>query len=136
MTDLIERELDLEATPEEVWRAITEPAWLTLWLAEEISLELSPGGEASFVVDGESRTGWVEEISPPGEGIAGRLAFWWQADDAPASRVALELSRTASGTRVQVVEERPLEVLDLVGIPLSRPDGHGSPDHGPALVAG
>ena len=133
MTDLIERDLELPADPTQVWRAITDPAWLAAWLAEEVSLELWPGGQASFVVEGEPRDGWVEEARAPRDGHPGRLTFWWQGGDGAASRVSLELVPTDDGTRLRVVEARPLEVLDLVGMPLGE-IGDG-PRFGPALVA-
>lgn len=141
MTDLIERDLELDADPAAVWRAITDPAWLREWLAEEAELELWPGGEARFTVDGLPRSGWVEEVSPPvGDGPArsGRLTFWWQLDgeaEEPASRVCMELTETAQGTRVRVTEARPLEVLDLVGIPVRDAGGRGGARFGPALIA-
>ena len=53
----------------------------------------------------------------------------------PASRVALEVLAIDDGTCVRVTETRPLEVLDLVGIPLRGSGGLGAPYHGPALVA-
>jgi uncharacterized protein YndB with AHSA1/START domain len=132
MTDQIEREVDLPAQPEAVWQAITEPQWLESWLAETVSIELRPGGGAWFVVDGEHRQGWVEEAQSPCGERPGVLAFWWQASGEPASRVWLEIAATPQGTRLRVVESRPLEVLDLVGIPLGD-SGRGS--HGPVLVA-
>jgi uncharacterized protein YndB with AHSA1/START domain len=136
MTDQIERELELTAPVAVVWRALTDPEWLSEWLAEDVALELTPGGEARFVIDGELRSGWVEEVCPPREGGAGRIAFWWQADGEPASRVLLELEPIPHGSRVRVTETRPLEVLDLVGIPLRGAGGaRGGPAYGPALVA-
>jgi uncharacterized protein YndB with AHSA1/START domain len=136
MSDLIHRELDLAATPAEVWVALTDPAWLESWLADAVLLELWPGGEARFTIGEHVRTGWVEEVTAPAldepEPGTGRLAFWWAQDDEPASRVELELRPTAAGTRLRVVETRPLQVLDLVGIPLP---GTGGASYGPALVA-
>ena len=73
MTDLIERELSLPASVADVWRAITDPDWLAGWLADEVQLELRPGGEASFRLGDEVRTGWVEEVSSPGRGPWDRL---------------------------------------------------------------
>ena len=131
MTDTITRELLLRADPEVVWRAVTDPDLLREWLADEVTLELTPGGAAGFVVDGEVRSGWVEEVQPPRDG-AGRLTFWWQVGDEPASRVAFELTPTSDGTLLRVREARPLEILDLVGIPLA---GGGGSSFGPALVA-
>jgi uncharacterized protein YndB with AHSA1/START domain len=136
MTDLIERELELPASPAEVWQALTDPAWLSAWLADEVALELWPGGDARFQIGDRVRTGWVEEVTAPprdpGDGGAGPLAFWWAEDQEPASRVELALTATEHGTRLRVVETRPLEVLDLVGIPLP---GSGRTSFGPALVA-
>jgi uncharacterized protein YndB with AHSA1/START domain len=135
MTDQIERELELPASPDDAWEALTDPDWLKRWLADEVMLDLRPGGEAWFRVGDAVRTGWIEEISPPGsdgEGD-GRLVFWWAEDDEPASRVELELTpNDRGGSVLRVVEARPLDVLDLVGIPLQRPGGSA---YGPALVA-
>ena len=135
MTDRIERLCKLDVSPAEAWPAITDPAWLCRWLAEEAELELHVGGEARFVVEGRERSGWVEEVTPPSEGRAGRLSFWWQEEDEPASRVTFEVVPTAAGTRLRIDETRPLEVLDLVGIPLGGTDGLGRAPFGPALVA-
>ncbi|HWF72248.1 MAG TPA: SRPBCC domain-containing protein [Solirubrobacteraceae bacterium] len=133
MTERIERELELPAPRDEVWEALTDPERLAGWLADEVSFELRPGGDASFR-DGETlRRGWVEEVSPPGsEAGSGRLAFWWASDDEPATRVELTLEPASAGTLVRVVETRPLELLDAVGSPLFDP---GSTTFGPELVA-
>ncbi len=140
MTDLIERELELPAPPEAVWEALTDPAWLREWLADEAELQLWPGGDARFQIGDEAREGWVEEVTPPVDGAAGRLAFWWEPasePDARASRVALEVTPTPHGTRLRVVESRPLDVLDLVGLPLGGlgANAAGGQRFGPALVA-
>jgi uncharacterized protein YndB with AHSA1/START domain len=139
VTELIERELEVPVEPERVWRALTDPRWLESWLAEVVELEARPGGDARFVVGGETREGWVEEVRPPATGDpsdpTGRLTFWWQAADASPSRVCIELSATEEGTRVRVVEARPLDVLDLVGLPLPGGSHLGERRFGPALVA-
>ena len=137
MIDRIERELYLPATPARVWRSLTDPELLAEWLADEATLELRPGGEASFRIGEERRTGWIEEVLPPADDRGpdghGVLTFWWAGDDEPASRVQLTLIATGRGTtRLRIVETRPLEILDLVGVPLP---GHGGARFGPALVA-
>jgi hypothetical protein len=74
-------------------------------------------------------------VAAPGasESETARLTFWWAADGEPASRVEVALWRSGEETtRLRIVETRPLEVLDLVGMPLP---GHGSHRFGPALVA-
>jgi hypothetical protein len=152
VTDRIERELDLPASPARVWRTLTDPHRAARWLADEVTLELWPGGEASFRIGEEVHLGWVEEVRAPagepsessangrdraeagaGRREAGRLTFWWSHDGEPASRVELVLyPGTQDGTRLRIVETRPLETLDLVGVPLP---GQGGARFGPALVA-
>ena len=123
MTERIERELWLPTTPEDVWDAVTRDGWL----ADRVCLDLRPGGDASFESEGRVRNGWVEDVSAPE-----RLAFWWAEDDEPASRVELRIDAHGDSTRLRVVETRPLEMLDLVGMPLP---GAGGASYGPALVA-
>ena len=134
MTDTIEREIELPAPVQTAWEAVTDPDCLSEWLADEVLLDLRPGGEARFVSGDEVRTGWVEEISPPAEEGpgSGRLAFWWAVDDEPASRVCFTVtSRDNGGSVLRIVESRPLAVLDLIGVPLP---GQGGARFGPALV--
>lgn len=131
MTHRIERQLLLAASPREVWEVVTGPGWL----AEDVRLDLVPGGDARFRSRGSRKAGWVEHACPPGRdgASAGRLAFWWARDDAPASRVELTLEPEGeSATRLRVIETRPLEALDLVGMPLP---GAGGQTFGPALLA-
>ena len=126
MSERVQRELILMASPEEVWETITRSGWL----ADDVYLELRPGGEAHFKDCDGVRSGWVEAVRAPRQ-----LTFWWHDDDddAPASRVELTLEPVPEGgTRLRVVEARPLELLDLVGIPLP---GSSGASFGPALVA-
>ena len=131
MVDQIERELVLPAPPDEVWQVVTDSGWL----ADDVSFELVPGGEASFRSENWSKSGWVEEAVPPphGEHGSGRLAFWWSSDGEAATRVELTLEPEGErATRLRVVEARPLEVLDVVGVPLPGTGGGSSP--GPAML--
>jgi uncharacterized protein YndB with AHSA1/START domain len=123
MTERIERELWLPATPDAVWDAVTSDGWL----ADHVRIDLRPGGDAHFDSSDQARNGWVEDVSVPD-----RLTFWWAVDDEPASRVELRIEPRGAGTRLRIVETRPLEVLDLVGVPLP---GIGGATYGPALVA-
>jgi uncharacterized protein YndB with AHSA1/START domain len=123
MSDRIERELRLPVSREEVWDVVISDGWL----AESVDLDLRPGGDALFRSAETAKTGWVEEVRAPA-----RLAFWWATDDEPASRVELTLDDDGFETRLRIVETRPLEMLDLVGVPLPR---IGGATFGPALVA-
>jgi uncharacterized protein YndB with AHSA1/START domain len=99
-----ETETVVPASPEETWEAITDPEHLGEWFAEGAELDLRPGGELTI---GE-RSGFVEEVAEPS-----RLVFWWAADGEESSRVEIELEPAplGGGTRVRVVETRPLSAL-------------------------
>ena len=121
MRDRVERELDLDATVEEVWDAVTSDGFM----ADDVVLDLRPGGEARF----DDRSGWIEEALAPA-----RLTFWWADGDEPATRVEVTLNLLEGDrTRLRVIETRPLDRLDLIGLPLTR---IGGASFGPALVAG
>jgi uncharacterized protein YndB with AHSA1/START domain len=126
----VERELELDASVQEVWDAVTGDGWL----AAEVTLELRPGGDASFRSGQTAKSGWIEEATPPPAGDEGsaNLVFWWATEDEPATRVEVTISPGERATRLRVVESRPLELLDLVGSPLPQAD-HRS--FGPAMVA-
>jgi uncharacterized protein YndB with AHSA1/START domain len=128
--DQVERELELEASVQEVWDAVTGDGWL----ADEVVLELQPGGDASFRWPDSEKSGWVEEVSPPGraDDAVARLTFWWGTAGEPATRVEVSIAPSDGGALLRVVESRPLEVLDLVGLPLP---GGGQGSFGPAMVA-
>lgn len=130
MLERIERELVLPASAREVWDVITASGWL----ADEVELDLVPGGEARFRTGGDTRTGWVEEaVTPDDRDGDGRLVFWWSSGEEPATRVAVALAADGpTSTRLRVLEERPLELLDAVGIPL--PDGNES-SRGPLMLS-
>jgi uncharacterized protein YndB with AHSA1/START domain len=130
MTDMIEREQLLPAPAERVWDLVTGHGWL----ADEVELELVPGGEARFRSDDAVKNGWVEDALAPGDGDdGGRLVFWWADEGDLATRVELTLEPVGEGaTRLRVVESRPLEDLDVVGIPMP---GTGEQSYGPAMLA-
>ena len=106
MRNEVEREVVLDAEPDEVWRELTESDWL----GEDTHIELEPGGELELVdrIDGP-RTGWVEQVEP-GE----RLVVWWAAEgEEESSRVEFCLEPVEAGTALRVVESRPLSDLTV-----------------------
>jgi uncharacterized protein YndB with AHSA1/START domain len=119
MHDEVERETVVPGTPEEAWRAVIESGWL----GEPAQLDPTPGGD----VCGGGRTGFVEEVDAPR-----RLSFWWCAEGEDATRVEVELEEADGGTRVRVVESRPLAVLDAYGSDLGAAIGAPS---GPQMIA-
>lgn len=97
----VRREVEIDAGPEEAWEAISDPAVLERWLADQVDLEPVEGSPATFTVDGEERPGTVERV------VAGReLAFTWEREPGDASVVRFELIPCVSGTRVRVTETR------------------------------
>ena len=100
-----ESETVVPATPEETWEAITDPERLGEWFAEDADIELRPGGDLTI----GDRRGFVEEVAEPN-----RFVFWWAADGEESSRVEIELEPAVAGTRVRVVETRPLQALSSI----------------------
>ena len=105
---MIRREIVLPAPREDVWEALTEPERLADWFANDVDLDLRPGGGASFRwSNGETRTATVTEVEPER-----RLAFEW---DDEGAQVAFTLDDDDEGTRLTVVETSPewTAALDL-----------------------
>ena len=121
MDELVERELTVTDGIEDVWESLAEPEWL----GEDATIDLRQAGD----VRAGERTGFVEEVEAPH-----RLAFWWSAPGAEATRVELELDETGSGTHIRVTESRPLTILD--GRDLAIEFGGMSGGTGPMALAG
>ncbi len=97
----ITRSVELDASVDDVWRAMTEPALLADWL-DVVELDVRPGGGGLIVEpDGAVRRARVDDVQP-----ARRLALcWWPEDGSgPASTVELDLEETPTGTRIVVTE--------------------------------
>src|SRR5215216_8177149 len=96
----ITRELVLPAPADEVWEALTDPERLAEWFANDVELDVRPGGEGVFRWDnGEIRTAVVEEVDPPR-----RFGFRWTDVAEAGSEVVFELDEVDEGTRVTVRE--------------------------------
>jgi len=96
---MIRKDILLPATRDEVWSALTDPDELERWFANDVELDLRPGGGASFRWgNGESRHATVREVEP-GE----RLAFEWDEE----GDVEFTLEDDAEGTLLTVVETSP-----------------------------
>ncbi len=79
-----EREIEIEATPEEVWDALATEEGRERWLDEP------------------DRTILVESEDAPH-----RLVWWWWAGEEPATRVEFRVVEVPAGTRVRVIESVP-----------------------------
>ena len=105
---MIHREVVYEGVPrEELWAALTEAERLEDWFANDVELDLRPGGGASFRwANGEERRATVTEVDPER-----RLAFEWEDE----GDVQFTLADAEEGTRLTVVETVPAwsTALDL-----------------------
>src|SRR3954454_7971705 len=98
---LIRREILLPVDRDVAWEAISDPAELETWLADEVDLEIEPGAEGTVRWDGgEERHAVVEEVSE-GRHLALR---WWPAEGGDETIVELTLDDHDDGTLLVVVE--------------------------------
>ncbi|HEY0416597.1 MAG TPA: SRPBCC domain-containing protein [Gaiellaceae bacterium] len=96
---MIRKEIVLPASRDDVWDALTDAGRLEDWFANEVELDLRPGGGASFRwSNGEERHAVVTEVEPER-----RLAFDWEDEGS----VEFTLADDADGTRLVVVESSP-----------------------------
>jgi uncharacterized protein YndB with AHSA1/START domain len=80
----VRREIDVEASPEEVFEALATEEGRERWLDEP------------------DRQIHVESLDPPE-----RLVWWWGGPDEPATRVDFRILALPAGTRVVVIESMP-----------------------------
>jgi uncharacterized protein YndB with AHSA1/START domain len=98
----VTRELVLPADPDEVWDAVTNEDRLEEWFANEVELDVTPGGDGVFRWEsGEVKRAVVERVED------GRLLTmrWWDAS-APdeTTVVAISVTPVEAGTKVVVTE--------------------------------
>jgi uncharacterized protein YndB with AHSA1/START domain len=89
----VRREVDVEATPEEVWEALVTEQGRERWLEGE---DLD-------------RAVHIESAEPPNH-----LVWWWGSEDRPATRVAFQIVELPHGTRVRVTETSPSLPLQML----------------------
>jgi uncharacterized protein YndB with AHSA1/START domain len=95
----VERETVIEASPAEVWEALTEEDRLEEWMAPEVELDPTEGGEIAVRDGDEERFGTIETVEEEE-----RLAFTWTRPGEGESFVEFTIQALPGGTRVTVVE--------------------------------
>src|SRR3954447_8514241 len=98
-TPWVERETMVEASPEEVWEALTDEDRLEEWLAPDVELDPIEGGEIA-VRDGEDQRNGTVETMEENE----RFAFTWSRPGEGESFVEFTIEALPGGSRVTVVE--------------------------------
>ncbi len=100
----VQRSIDVDAAPDDLWRLVAEPDELATWFAVEADLDLSPGGAGRFVDDeGTVRRAVVDAVDP-----GRRLVLrWWPEDHGQiaASVVTITVAPRAGGARLVVTEQ-------------------------------
>jgi uncharacterized protein YndB with AHSA1/START domain len=84
---MVQREITIEAPPEEVWEAVATEDGRERWLEPDPDRELL-----------------VETEEAPS-----RIVWWWWHGDEPARRVELRVVAVPAGSRVIVVESAPAQ---------------------------
>ena len=95
----VTREIVFPVSPDEVWEALTDPEQLEEWFANNVELDVRPGGEGVFRWDdGDERRATVLEVEP-----CERLLLDWDEE----GEVEFTLEEVADGTRLLVRESTP-----------------------------
>jgi uncharacterized protein YndB with AHSA1/START domain len=98
-TPWVERETLVEASPDEVWEALTDEDRLEEWLAPEVELDPTEGGEITVRDGDDERIGTVETLEENE-----RFAFTWSRPGEGESFVEFTIEALPGGSRVTVVE--------------------------------
>lgn len=121
--DTIEREIQIDAPAERVWRVLTEAEFLGSWFGsgEPAEIELRPGGRLLFDHGAHGAlVARIERVEPPH-----LLSFRWSQGDPGeepvanrATLVELRLTPVGGGTRLRVLES------GFAGLAIARPAVH------------
>ena len=97
----IVREIDIDASPELVFRFFTEPALLERWLCVQAEVEAHPGGSYAFNVTGSHITRGTFLVVEPDR----RLVYTWlfgHVEPPLPTTVDVTFSPAGRGTRVRL----------------------------------
>jgi uncharacterized protein YndB with AHSA1/START domain len=104
--DRIERTVELAASPDKVWAALTTAEGLSAWFGDHVTIDLRPGGAAQMRWTAEGYTAHmrVERVEEPAV-----FGFTWgiwglPRDDPRRTYVEFTLEPVGAGTRLTVVE--------------------------------
>ena len=100
MTETVHRELDLPCSPSEAWRYVTDPSWL----GDGGDVPTVPGADGWISEGDDVHYLIVEEVDEEN-----RLVYRWATFADEPSRVEIELTPTAGGTRISI-SESPIEM--------------------------
>jgi len=99
----VEREVEIDASPETVWQFLIEADKLDRWFGNQAWLDPRPGGQYRVdVIDGHVASGEFVELDPPRRLVH---TFGWEPKDGQenpvppgASTIEIELEPSGAGT--------------------------------------
>ena len=101
----IERQLDFRASPERLWRALTDDGELGAWFGEAAQLDLREGGDGWFEFEGYGRVPVRIEVFDPLMRLSWRWGDVGKSVDDRSTLVEFRLESLAGGgTRLHVRE--------------------------------
>lgn len=106
---MLRREVVFDAPADEVWRALSDPAFFSDWFGAHVVGSLAPGRQIRFTFpDGVERAAAVEDVLPHRSLIFRWLPFERATDGStrarPVTRIEFHVSETAVGTLVVFIE--------------------------------
>ena len=114
--DVIEREIDIAASPETVYELLTDPVEYVRWKGRAAELDPRPGGTFRVAFKDSAVRGEYVEVIPNRRVV---FTWGWEAPDAVigpgGSTVEIDLERHGNGTRLHLVHR---------GLPASEIAGH------------
>ena len=119
--DRIDRTIEIQASPERVWRALTNRDELSAWFQVRIEGEIKPGSEVWMTSEHPDHAGlrWpvrIVELTPPR-----RVVWQWHPGEAkptddtskePRTTVTFTLEPAGKGTRL-ILSETGFDALSL-----------------------
>lgn len=112
----VRKQLNIDASPRSIWRAITTPEGLAGWLGKDGRLDPREGGRVHLTVDGQEEIGMIHEFRP-----TGRLEILWDKHSAgpwKGSRMLFQVARDKTESVVHVQHIHPAFEEDAARAPV------------------
>jgi uncharacterized protein YndB with AHSA1/START domain len=95
-----EQVVDLDATTESAWAALSDPGELARWLGASVELDVRPGGRGRVVDD----DGTVREVLVTAVDDRQAIAWHWWSDGGELSSVELRIDECDGHARLHILE--------------------------------
>ena len=94
----LEKEMFINASPQRVFRALTEPAELERWFVQKAELDVRPGGAIRLEWAPDAvEVGTILVLDPPH-----RLSYSWHALEPSPTTITFELTAENEGIRLRL----------------------------------